>query len=364
VAGLKGEADANGDGYVTGTELGEFLQDNVINYSKGAQHPQYGKIRHPLLDKGDFVFQLPSVDVSVPPPAPAPPGADFSIKDLEERAREEEANKAAWQDWLGKMKGAYQEASEFGKGEGAPGQKAEAWGRFLRAFAEDDPYDQQDEQMRKEAQEQIAAWKREAGRVEQAKVRPEPTQTQAPEGMVWIPGGTFRMGSNDGFSDEKPVHTVSVNGFWMGKYEVTNAEYGKFNPGHSSGSYHGHDLSADDQPVVLVSWWDAIKYCNWRSGQEGLERCYNESTGSCDFSKKGYRLPTEAEWEYAARGGLQGKRYVWGDGSPPPGAANVADETAKAQWSSWTIFEGYDDGYAVRLPVLRQPDEQQHLHRV
>jgi formylglycine-generating enzyme required for sulfatase activity len=174
----------------------------------------------------------------------------------------------------------------------------------------------------------------------------------APEGMVWIPGGAFQMGDafNEGDNDEKPVHTVTVNGFWMGKYEVTNAQYRKFNPGHSSGSYEGHDLNGR-QPVVAVSWWDAIKYCNWRSGQEGLERCYNESTGSCDFSKKGYRLPTEAEWECAARGGLEGKRYVWGDGSPPPGVANVADETAKAQWSGWAIFEDYEDGYAVAAPV-------------
>ena len=137
-------------------------------------------------------------------------------------------------------------------------------------------------------------------------------------GMVWIPGGTFQMGDafKEGSSDERPVHTVTVDGFWMDEHEVTNAQYRQYDSGHSSGSYSGHGLNVDDQPVVYVSWRVAIEYCNWRSEREGLERCYNESTGACDFTKSGYRLPTEAEWEYAARGGLAGKRYPWGDQDP------------------------------------------------
>jgi len=171
--------------------------------------------------------------------------------------------------------------------------------------------------------------------------------------MALIPAGEFQMGDafGEGSHNERPVHTVYVDAFFMDKYEVSNGQYRQYRPSHDSGGHDGLSLDEDDQPVVEVSWWDAVKYCNWRSRQEGLGECYDESTWECDFSKDGYRLLTEAEWEYAARGGLKSRRYVWGDGSPPSGVANVADETAKRRWSNWVIFEGYDDGYAVTAPV-------------
>ncbi len=103
VEALDGEGDTDKDGYITGTELGEFLQKNVINYSKDSQHPQYGKIRDPLLDKGDFVFQIkPSISL--------PPEGTFSIDDLEKEAERIEALDKVKREWsknLAEMKTAY-----------------------------------------------------------------------------------------------------------------------------------------------------------------------------------------------------------------------------------------------------------------
>jgi formylglycine-generating enzyme required for sulfatase activity len=128
-------------------------------------------------------------------------------------------------------------------------------------------------------------------------VNPQP----APANMVRVEGGTFQMGTTNGDSDEKPVHTVTVKGFYMGKYEVTQKEWREImgsNPSYFKG---------DNLPVECVSWNEAIEYCNKRSLKEGLTPAYRGSGNSitCDFNATGYRLPTEAEWEYAAKGGNQ-----------------------------------------------------------
>ncbi|HNX91912.1 MAG TPA: formylglycine-generating enzyme family protein [Syntrophomonas sp.] len=116
--------------------------------------------------------------------------------------------------------------------------------------------------------------------------------------MVWIPAGTFEMGSNLGADNEKPIHYVTLNGYWMDAYEVTNGQYRQFcdatsrpYPVNPTDNYF---LGRPDYPTVNVTWTDAAAYAAWA----------------------GMSLPTEAEWEYAARGGLIGNQYPWGDTYP------------------------------------------------
>ena len=179
-----------------------------------------------------------------------------------------------------------------------------------------------------------------------------------PDDMVSIPPGCFNMGDSfaEGDTAELPVHSVCLTAsFYMSRYEITNQQYSDYlnsayNAGDikvdsdivyassdSSNSYpycdtHSYDANSQidysggvfsvrtkigrnmsNDPMVMVSWYGAAAYCNWRSQQEGKEQCYNLSTWNCDFNKHGYRLATEAEWEYAARGGLSGRRFPWGD---------------------------------------------------
>ncbi len=131
--------------------------------------------------------------------------------------------------------------------------------------------------------------------------------SDGPEGFVFVEGGTFQMGSANGDSDEKPVHGVTLSDFYIGKYEVTQAEW-KEVMGSNSSYFKG-----DMIPVEKVSWYDAVEFCNKKSIKDGLELVYS-GTGNnikCDFSKNGYRLPTEAEWEYAARGGRKSRGYTY-----------------------------------------------------
>jgi sulfatase modifying factor 1 len=121
--------------------------------------------------------------------------------------------------------------------------------------------------------------------------------------MVTIPAGDFLMGCDDGPADERPAHRVWVDSFAIGRFAVTNRLYSFFLADtlrRAPRGFYDERFNDPDQPVTSVSWFDAAAYCEWLSARTG----------------KPYRLPTEAEWERAARGGVEGRRYTWGDEPP------------------------------------------------
>ncbi len=188
-----------------------------------------------------------------------------------------------------------------------------------------------------------------------------------PEGMAWIPGGNFSMGDSmgDGSSDELPVHSVDVDGFYMDRTEVTKAQWDVVYNWAVTNGYSFNTVGsgkAPNHPVHTVSWYDVVKWCNARSEMEGRTPCYTvngstyktgQSAPVCNFEANGYRLPTEAEWEKAARGGLQGKRFPWGD-TITHGEANYISSSSYTYDISATrsYHPAYDyGGYPYTSPV-------------
>lgn len=174
---------------------------------------------------------------------------------------------------------------------------------------------------RKEAAEAIAA-KKKAAR-ESKKEQPEPKAKEVPvkepppsrrESLyetVPVEGGNFKMGSEDGRDNEKPVHEVHLESFHIGKYPVTFDLYDRFCESTGQDKPKDKGWGRGRRPVIYVNWYDAVEFANWLSEQEGLEKVYRVVSSkdgksiSANWERNGYRLPTEAEWEYAARGGGQ-----------------------------------------------------------
>lgn len=146
------------------------------------------------------------------------------------------------------------------------------------------------------------------------KVPPEVVHPPAKmlEDMVFVEAGTFIMGcdrnKSDCGDDELPAHEVTLSSFFISKFEVTQKLWRSVMGNNPS------NVKGDNRPVVFVSWKDAIEFCNKLSAKEGLEPAYKiDSSGvSCDLRSNGYRLPTEAEWEYVAKGGIKGKTFLYG----------------------------------------------------
>jgi len=224
--------------------------------------------------------------------------------------------------------------------------------------------------------------------------------TSSPDGMVWIPGGEFSMGAMDppaieqvgmhAAADARPIHRVYVDGFWMDKTDVTNEEFARFAkatgyvttaerkptaeefPGAPPENLVAGSVvfSPPDHPVPLnnhFQWWSYVKGASWRhpedphSNLKGREKfpvvqvAYPDALAYAKWSGK--RLPTEAEWEFAARGGLAAKRYPWGDEFQPNGKW-----MANTHQGDFPVTDTGADGYAGIAPVAEFPPNRYGLY--
>lgn len=215
--------------------------------------------------------------------------------------------------------------------------------------------------------------------------RPAPVQsvvkqdTSWTNDMVWIPGGTFWMGTEQGHNDESPMHQVTVNGFWMDRTEVTNEQFAKFVEATGYQTVAERKPDPRDFPEApaealvpgsavfippkekvsldeFYRWWRYLPNANWRQPEGpgstivGKEKhpvvhvCWEDASAYANWADK--RLPTEAEWEFAARGGLERKPFVWGDTQAPDGkwAANI--------WQGdFPLTNDLSDGFGTTAPV-------------
>ncbi|MGA6988190.1 MAG: formylglycine-generating enzyme family protein [Terriglobales bacterium] len=193
-------------------------------------------------------------------------------------------------------------------------------------------------------------------------------------GMAWIPGGTFRMGSEDFYPEERPVHEVSVDGFWIDCYAVTNEEFARFVEATGYKTLAERPLNPADFPGApaenlvpgsmvfqktagpvdlgnYVNWWAWVPGTSWRhpvgpgSSLESLEQhpvvhvAYEDAEAYAHWAGK--ELPTEAEWEFAARGGLDGKKFTWGDEHSPGGKAMANSWQGEFPWQN-LLHDGYE----------------------
>ncbi|MEW6267496.1 MAG: SUMF1/EgtB/PvdO family nonheme iron enzyme [Thermodesulfobacteriota bacterium] len=341
--GLEGEADLNKDGYVTGSELGMYLQSAVVNYSRGGQHPQYGKIRNPELDKGDFIFVLGASGEGSGGPSSPPPVQTAGGVSPEELIQQREKEKQEWAEWQKKMETEYAKAEQYEKSPSlTEKEKEEIWSAFLLNFGTDNKYSRNDELLREKAKQRQAFWRAKA---KEGETPPSFTNSLGQK-FVLIPSGTFTMGSpssESGRDDDETQHQVTISRpFYMQTTEVTQGQWRSVmgsNPSHFKNC-------GDDCPVESVSWNDAQEFIGRLNAKEGGNK---------------YRLPSEAEWEYAARAGSRTAysfgesqselgQYAWYDGNSGGQTHPVGRKRPNA-WGFYdmhgNVWEWCQDWYGV-----------------
>ncbi len=209
-------------------------------------------------------------------------------------------------------------------------------------------------------------------------------------GMIWIPGGTFRMGSDKHYPEERPVHRVTVDGFWMDREPVTNAQFARFVEATGHVTFAEIPPRAEDYPGALPemlyagslvfvkpsgpvdlrdfsNWWQFMRGADWRhpygpgSGIDGLDRhpvvhvAFSDADAYAAW--EGKTLPTEAEWEFAARGGLDGAAYAWGAEFLPHNTHRANTWQGQFPWQNLAT-----DGYEGTSPVDAFPANGYGLH--